>query len=154
MMEQAGFSASVGRYAFFLFNLGGVLGIYTSGILTIRLRLTHVVSALLISSAIGMMVFAAAPNNESLLLTLTFVIGFLQQGGFTGLYAVAAKVYPTEIRTTGIGWAIGLGRSGAVAGPLVAGFLLAAGLSMSGNYYVFAVPMIIGGLLAWRLKVS
>lgn len=154
MMEQAGFSAEVGRYAFFLFNLGGVLGIYTSGILTIRLRLTHVVSALLGSSAIGMMVFAAVPNNESLLLTLTFIIGFLQQGGFTGLYAVAAKVYPTEIRTTGIGWAIGLGRSGAVAGPLVAGFLLTAGLSMSGNYYVFAVPMIIGGLLAWRLKVS
>ena len=153
MMEQAGYEPAVGRYAFFLFNLGGVLGIYTSGLLTIKLRLTSVVSMLLVASALGMMAFAAAPNNESLLLTLTFIVGFLQQGGFTGLYAVAAKVYPTEIRTTGIGWAIGLGRSGAVVGPLAAGFLIASGVSMSGNYYVFAVPMIIGGLLAWRLQV-
>ena len=100
-----------------------------------------------------MVVFAAAPNQEGLLLTLTFIVGVLQQGGFTGLYAVAAKVYPTSIRTTGIGFAIGLGRFGAVVGPALAGFLIAAGLSMSGNYYVFAIPMIIGGLLSYRFKV-
>jgi len=99
-------------------------------------------------------IFAAAPNELTLLLALTFVIGVLQQGGFTGLYAVAAKVYPTEIRSTGIGWAIGLGRLGAVAGPVIAGFLIAAGVSMSGNYFIFAVPMAIGGLMAYRLHVK
>ena len=84
----------------------------------------------------------------------TFFMGFLQQGGFTGLYAVAAKVYPTEIRSTGIGWAIGLGRFDAVVGPAAAGYLIAAGLDMSANYYVFAVPMAIGGMLAYRLHVK
>jgi len=154
MMEQAGFSAAAGRDAFFLFNFGGVLGIYLVGTLAIRLRLSIVVSIFLVASAFFMVVFAAAPDEKNLLLALTFIIGFLQQGGFTGLYAAAAKVYPTEIRSTGIGWAIGLGRSGAVAGPLVAGILMAAGVSMSGNYYVFAVPMIVGGLLSWWLKVK
>jgi benzoate transport len=153
MMEQAGFTPEVGRYAFFLFNLGGVIGIYFTGTLAIRWHLTHIVSGFLIAAAVSMVVFAAAPNQEGLLLTLTFLVGLLQQGGFTGLYAVAAKVYPTTIRTTGIGFAIGLGRFGAVVGPALAGFLIAAGLSMSGNYYVFAIPMIIGGLLSYRLKV-
>ncbi|HEY5622360.1 MAG TPA: 4-hydroxybenzoate transporter, partial [Gammaproteobacteria bacterium] len=68
-------------------------------------------------------------------------------------YAVTAKSYPTEVRSTAIGWAIGLGRSGAVVGPAVAGFLIAAGLSMSGNYFVFAVPMLIGGAIAYWLNV-
>lgn len=154
MMEQAGFSPEVGRYAFFLFNFGGVIGIYTTGTLAIRFHLTKILSIFLVTAAIGMVIFAAAPNQEGLLLALTFIIGVLQQGGFTGLYAVAAKVYPTNIRTTGIGFAIGLGRLGAVGGPAIAGFLIAAGLSMSGLYYVFAVPMIIGGLLSYRLNVK
>jgi AAHS family 4-hydroxybenzoate transporter-like MFS transporter len=153
LMEQTGYSAATGRYAFFLFNLGAVIGIFVLGTMATRWKLSNIVSVFLFTSAVLMVVFAAAPNQLTLLLLIIFLIGFLQQGGFTGLYAVAAKVYPTEIRSTGIGWSIGLGRFGAVAGPAIAGYLIAAGLDMSANYYVFAVPMAIGGLLAYRLHV-
>ncbi len=153
LMEQTGYSAATGRYAFFLFNLGAVIGIFVLGTMATRWKLSNIVSVFLFTSAVLMVVFAAAPNQLTLLLLIIFLIGFLQQGGFTGLYAVAAKVYPTEIRSTGIGWSIGLGRFGAVAGPAIAGYLIAAGMDMSANYYVFAVPMAIGGLLAYRLHV-
>ena len=143
-MEQTGYSAATGRYAFFLFNLGAVIGIFVLGTMATRWKLSNIVSVFLFTSAVLMVVFAAAPNQLTLLLLIIFLIGFLQQGGFTGLYAVAAKVYPTEIRSTGIGWSIGLGRFGAVAGPAIAGYLIAAGMDMSANYYVFAVPMAIG----------
>lgn len=69
------------------------------------------------------------------------------------MYAVASKVYPTEIRSTGIGWAIGLGRLGAVAGPAIAGYLIAAGFDMSDNFIFFAVPMAMGGFIAYLLHV-
>ena len=154
LMEQTGYSAEIGRDAFFLFNLGGVIGIFILGGLATRWKLTNLVFAFLFSSAICMVVFAAAPNQLSLLMALILLIGILQQGGFTGLYAVAAKVYPTKIRSTGIGWAVGLGRSGAVVGPAVAGYLIVAGLSMSANYYVFAVPMAVGGLISYWLRVK
>jgi AAHS family 4-hydroxybenzoate transporter-like MFS transporter len=85
---------------------------------------------------------------------LIFLIGVLQQGGFTGLYAAAAKAYPTAIRSTGIGWAIGLGRSGAVIGPVIAGYLIAADFNMASIFYIFAAPMVLGGLLAYRLKIK
>jgi benzoate transport len=153
LMEQTGYSAATGRYAFFLFNLGAVIGIFVLGTMATRWKLSNIVSVFLFTSAVLMVVFAAAPNQLTLLLLIIFLIGFLQQGGFTGLYAVAVKVYPTEIRSTGIGWSIGLGRFGAVAGPAIAGYLIAAGLDMSANYYLFAVPMAIGGLLAYRLHV-
>ena len=154
LMEQTGYSAETGHFAFFLFNLGGVIGIFTLGALSTRLKLTNLVFVFLLSSAVCMVIFATAPDQLNLLLVVIFFMGILQQGGFTGLYAVAAKVYPTEIRSTGIGWAIGLGRFGAVLGPAAAGFLIAAGLSMSANYYVFAVPMALGGLISYWLRVK
>ncbi len=153
LMDDAGFEVAVGRQAFFLFNFGGVLGIYLLGILSTRFKLTNVIFALLFLSAIAMIVFAMAPTEQNLMLSIIFVIGMLQQGGFTGLYSAAAKAYPTEIRTTGIGWSIGLGRLGAVLGPAAAGYFIAAGLDMSANYYIFAVPMAIGGLIAYRLNI-
>lgn len=154
LMEQTGYTAETGHAAFFLFNLGGVIGIFLLGTMSTRWKLTGLVAIFLFSSAVCMVIFALAPNQKLLLMAIIFLIGILQQGGFTGLYAIAAKVYPTEIRSTGIGWAVGLGRSGAVVGPAAAGFLIAAGLSMSDNFYVFAIPMAIGGLISYWLKVK
>lgn len=153
LMEDAGYGFDVGRRAFFLFNLGGVIGIYLLGLMSIRWKLTNLIFVLLFLSAVGMVIFAMAPTRLSLLLGIIFAVGLLQQGGFTGLYGAAAKAYPTEIRSTGIGWAVGLGRSGAVAGPAAAGYLIAAGLDMSANFIIFAVPMAIGGIIAYRLHI-
>ena len=153
LMEDSGYERSVGRTAFFLFNFGGVIGIYLLGWMSTRWKLTNLILVLSLSSAVGMVAFALAPNQLNLLFVLIFLIGILQQGGFTGLYGVAAKVYPTNIRSTGIGWAIGLGRSGAVAGPAIAGYLIAAGFDMSANFFFFAIPMAIGGMIAYRLHV-
>ena len=154
LMEDSGFDATVGREAFFLFNLGGVIGIYLMAIMSTKFKLTNLILYLSSAAAIGMIIFAMAPTQLSLLLGLTLLIGIVQQGGFTGLYGAAAKAYPTSMRSTGIGWCIGLGRSGAVVGPAAAGYLLAAGLDMSALYFIFAVPMAIGGMIAWRLHIK
>jgi len=153
LMEDSGYNSGIAHQAFFLFNFGGVIGIYLMGWLSTRFRLSRLILMSLFSSAIAMAIFAAAPNELNLLLVLIFVIGILQQGGFTGLYGAAAKVYPTAVRSTGIGWSIGLGRSGAVAGPAIAGYLIAAGLNMSANFYIFAIPMAISGVIAYRLRL-
>ena len=154
LMEDSGFDATAGRDAFFLFNLGGVIGIYLMGWMSTRWKLTNLIFYLSAASAVGMVIFAMAPNELTLLLSLTLVIGILQQGGFTGLYGAAAKAYPTVCRSTGIGWSIGLGRFGAVVGPAVAGYLIAAGFTMSANYFIFAIPMAIGGYIAYRLHID
>jgi len=153
LMEDSGFDKQVGRQAFLLFNLGGVIGVYFMGFLSTRYKLTNVVFVMLSASAVGMVIFAALPGTLDVLMPVIFLIGLLQQGGFTGLYGAAVKSYPTNMRSTGIGWAIGLGRSGAVAGPAIAGYLIAAGLDMSSNFYIFAVPMMFSALIAYRLHI-
>lgn len=154
LMVESGYDESVGRHAFFLFNLGGVIGIYLLGGLSTRLKLTNLVGGMLFASAIGMIAFAMVPGQKDLLLLLIFFIGVLQQGGFNGLYGAAAKAYPTEIRSTGIGWSIGLGRFGAVVGPALAGYLIFFGFDMSFNFLVFAVPMALGGIIAYTLHIK
>ena len=154
LMENAGYDMAVGRDAFLLFNLGGVIGIYLLGILSVKWKLTNLILNLSLVSAVSMIIFALVPNQLNILFILILLIGILQQSAFTGLYGVAAKAYPTEIRSTGVGWAIGLGRSGAVVGPAVAGYLILAGYDMSANFIFFALPMIVCGLIAYKLNID
>ena len=154
LMENAGYDMAAARNAFFLFNLGGVIGIYLLGYLSIKWKLTNLIFNLSIASAVSMIAFALAPNELNTLLILIVMIGILQQSAFTGLYGVAAKAYPTEIRSTGVGWAIGLGRTGAVIGPAVAGYLILAGYDMSANFMFFSIPMIVCGFIAYRLHID
>ena len=158
LIENSNYSAAVGRDAFFMFNLGGIIGIYLIGILSVKWKLTNLILYLSLASAISMLVFAVTftivPDHLFLIIILILMIGILQQSAFTGLYGVAAKAYKTEIRSTGVGWAIGLGRSGAVAGPLVAGYLIAADFGISANFIFFAIPMIICGLIAYKLDID
>ena len=81
-----------------------------------------------------------------------FLMGFGVQGGFVGLYAVAASMYPTYIRTTGVGWAIGAGRLGGIIGPILGGLLVAWGLDMTQSFWVFAIPSALAGLMTFRIS--
>ena len=63
---------------------------------------------------------------------------------FTGsLYAIVPAVYPTELRNTGAGLAIGIGRCGAILSPYLAGVLLAAGWKPSSAYLAFGAPLLV-----------
>ncbi len=153
VMEMAGYTVEVGRQAFFLFNLGGVIGIMLLGILSVRLPLTHLILVLMSGSGLLMVVFGLLEATQGLRLGLIFVIGIMLQGGFTGMYSAAAKAYPTKNRSTGIGWAIGLGRFGAVVGPYGAGVLIGSGVGLQANFLIFALPMVIAGFIAFSLRI-
>ena len=157
LIINLGYDVEAGNLAFTLFNFGGVLGIYALGWLATKWSLSTLISIFAIAAALLMWFFAAAASfaaTKTILMALIFVIGISLQGGFTGMYAVAAKLYPAEIRSTGVGWAIGLGRFGAVLGPGIAGYMMAMGVSITANFLVFAIPMLIGGILAYKLRVS
>lgn len=64
-------------------------------------------------------------GHGATLLILSFCVGFFLVGGQIGLNAIAGTIYPTHIRSTGVGWALGVGRLGSIAGPVLGGFLIA-----------------------------
>jgi MFS transporter, AAHS family, 4-hydroxybenzoate transporter len=85
-----------------------------------------------------MMVGAAMPFPLALL--LIFVVGCLQgTGGTQGANALAGWYYPTFIRSTGIGWALGIGRIGSIAGTLLGGLLISLHWHPSSIFIVAAL---------------
>jgi MFS family permease len=70
--------------------------------------------------------------------------GFCTNAGIVGLYAIIARVFPTQVRAFGTGFTVGVGRGGSVLAPIIAGFLFTAGYSLP----VVAMTMASGSLLA------
>jgi MFS transporter, AAHS family, 4-hydroxybenzoate transporter len=146
----AGLSDKLSIYSGIFFNLGAFTGIITQGWLSAKFGLRKVICYFLLSTALLMMLFGFF--SGSFLLLLFCLIGFGIQGGFIGLYAVAARIYPTEIRSTGIGWAIGFGRLGAIIGPFIGGFLISSGTSLSLSFIAFAILVIVAGIITLFIK--
>ena len=145
LASNTGLSLELAIYAGTVFNLGAFFGIITQGSFSQRFGLRRVICVFLLATA-GLMAAFGAWQAPWMILVMFGLIGFGVQGGFVGLYAVAAWLYPVEIRNTGIGWGIGAGRLGAVVGPMAGGALVAMGLSMTENFMIFAVPLVIAGI--------
>ena len=153
LSENTGLSASLAIYAGAIFNFGAFFGMLIQGYISTRIGLRKTIAIFLIAAAVIMAIFKVFLGYNILLLIFG-VLGFTLQGGFAGLYAFAARMYPTEFRTTGLGWAIGIGRLGAVFGPLIAGVLIGIGLSMTDNFKVFAIPTLFSGIIAYYIRIK
>jgi MFS transporter, AAHS family, 4-hydroxybenzoate transporter len=89
-----------------------------------------------------------------MLLIAAFCAGFCISGGQKSVIALAAIFYPAPIRSTGVGWALGIGRLGSIGGPLLIGVLLAHQLSAASLFYAAAVPMLPAGILVMLLGIK
>ena len=153
LASSAGLSMELAIYAGTVFNLGAFFGIMTQGYLSSQFGLRRTIFSFLAGTAFLMMIFGFF-KGSALVLVLFGLIGFGVQGGFVGLYSVAARFYPTEIRSTGVGFAMSAGRIGGIVGPFVGGFLIASGLSMTANFMVFAVPTLLAGIATFMIKTD
>jgi len=151
LATSAGLALELAIYAGAVFNFGAVFGIAASGLVSQQFGLKRTIAAFLVSTAIVMSLFGYA-TGSSLVLVLFGLIGFFIQGGFVGLYAIAARLYPTEIRTTGVGWAIGAGRTGAIVGPLLGGGLVAAGLAIGASFRWFALSLLLAAAFTLLIR--
>ncbi len=151
LAANTGLSPSLAIYAGAVFNLGAFFGILLQGYSSELLGLRRAIGVFLVGAAALMIVFGYVSGSVAVLV-LFGLIGFAVQGGFTGLYSVAARLYPTEVRTTGVGWAIGAGRTGAIVGPALGGVFIGVGLSMSANFIVFAVPVVVAAFATAMIR--
>jgi AAHS family 4-hydroxybenzoate transporter-like MFS transporter len=101
--------------------------------------------ALVSSFAIVALLIALLPyttRSDFLLMPLAFLIGFGLVGGLTGLNGLSGTLYPTYIRSTGVGAAFGVGRIGSILGPVLGGLLISLNPSNSVLFTCAAVPVL------------
>ena len=148
LATDAGLSIELAIYAGSIFNVGAFFGIVLQGYFSSKIGLKKTISIFLLLTFLLMASFKIFIGTDVLLL-IYFLLGFSLQGGFVGLYAVAARLYPTEFKTTGVGWAIGMGRIGGILAPLIGGLFISIGLSLSANFFIFSIPALLASILTY-----
>jgi AAHS family 3-hydroxyphenylpropionic acid transporter len=128
LMGAQGLSKLQANYVQMGYNVGGILGSVLMGVLLDKLRMSFVIKLIYLGILFSLCCLAISPTVA--LLALSAVgCGLFIVGGQSALYGLAAMYYPTEMRGTGVGAAVAIGRIGSFAGPLMAGFLLSLGQS-------------------------
>lgn len=135
-----------------LLNAGGGAGMLVLGFLSATIPLNRMIAGYFVLGALFMCVFALTGTSLSLMIGLTVLIGFFSYGALIGLYALAAQQYPPNARSTGVGWAIGVGRIGSIVGPYAAGLMIALGWERSTYYLVLALPLLVGAVAIFLAK--
>lgn len=151
LANDSGLAIEHAMYAGIAMNLGAFFGSITLGYFSGKTGLKKIIFLYFMLAVCMIIPYGFLKAAVPVVLAMIFVLMLFVQGAFAGLYVVAARLYPTEIRTTGVGWAIGAGRFGAIFGPSAAGFMLGAGLSISWTFAVFAIPLALAGVVIINL---
>ncbi|WP_432262300.1 MFS transporter [Cupriavidus sp. TMH.W2] len=141
MTVESGISGSV------VMNLSGVVGGIALGWATARYGLRRMAIAYLGLCFASVVVFTLIPATTANLIAMAALIGFFMNGAVVCLYALAPRVFPPQVRTTGTGLALGFGRLGGTLGPYLAGVLIAAGWSRTAYSAALAAPMLLAAVL-------
>jgi benzoate transport len=143
IVVDMGFAPSAAARVLVWANVGGATGGAFLGLMSQRFAVKGLTIGLLVLSTAMVALFGhqqASLGGMSLICALT---GFCTNGGIVGIYAVLARAFPTEMRATGSGFALGTGRGGAMLAPIVAGYLFQAGHGLQ-----FVALIMSGGSLA------
>lgn len=151
LLVDAGLRAEQGISGGVLLNLGGIAGALGLGLLAARVGPFLIVALTMAAGAGALALFGLFAHGIVLAMTLALVVGYLIFGSMVGLYSIMPSVYPTEVRNTGSGLSVGMGRIGAIASPFVAGLLLESGWSGSSTYVLFALPLLAAGAATFVL---
>jgi AAHS family 3-hydroxyphenylpropionic acid transporter len=135
-----------------MFNIGGGIGAIVIAGLMDRIGRRPTVIGMYIGIAAALAALASAGGSVAMACG-GLLAGLFLVGGQSVLYALASNVYPTQVRGTGVGAAVAVGRMGSILGPLIAGQLLAIGQSAS-MLVTASIPLIAVAALAALMVVS
>lgn len=155
LMIQAGYSLGASMLFLFALNIGGMVGAIGGGVLSDRFHLKPVLTIMFTVGAIAL-ILLGFKSPQAILYTLIAIAGAATIGSQILLYTFVAQFYPAAVRSTGMGWASGIGRIGAIVGPVLTGALLTLQLPHQMNFMAIAIPGVIAALaIFWvNLKAS
>jgi MFS transporter, AAHS family, 4-hydroxybenzoate transporter len=143
LLRASGFSNSTGVLAISLFGCGGIIGSLTQGWFGRQFKPHRILVIEFVIFIALTLTLAIAKLDLTVVAIAAFGIGWVIQGAQAGLNVFAATIYPTIVRSTGIGWGLGVGRIGSIVGPLLGGWALLAGWSSRQIFAAGAVPAVL-----------
>jgi AAHS family 4-hydroxybenzoate transporter-like MFS transporter len=154
LTNQAGLGIKSAVLGVAALNLGGIVGCYVIGRLCKRFSSIIPIAIAYAGGAAAIGLIGLAVQSGYILFTVAFAAGLLTVGSQMCAVALSASFYETDLRSTGVGWAFGVGRIGAVIGPVIGGvliarhiptpalFLIAGAVSLGAGISVFGIARI------------
>jgi benzoate transport len=143
LLVATGLSAQQGVTGAVLLNVGGIIGGFLFAWLAGWIVLRRLTASFLTLTAVSAIAFGMLASSLPAAFTIAVAIGIFLIGSMAGLYSLAPTIYSASVRTTGMGWAIGIGRIGAILAPTLAGVFVDADWTTKTLYVVFAVPLLV-----------
>lgn len=138
IMQLAGYDTGNSLGLLLVLNLGAVAGLVVAGALADRNGIKRVTLVWFFLAAVFLALLSIRIDTVVLLYAAIFVTGVFVFSAQVLIYAFVSQLYPPEVRGTALGFAAGVGRIGAIAGPAIAGTLVTWGIAYPGGFYVFA----------------
>jgi MFS transporter, AAHS family, 4-hydroxybenzoate transporter len=152
ILNDGGIAPGAANVIASLFQVGGIVGTIALAAIVGR-RLSFAVLAVIYASAAGFIVLIGSSGASVGWLAATISIaGMCVVGAQTASNALAAEFYPTTIRATGIGWALGIGRAGSILGPILGGLLLSYAGDVKRVFWAAAIPPLIAAAAAIAVR--
>ena len=149
VMSDAGVAVQTAILISSLFQLGGVTGNLVLGRVIDRTMSFRVLGLLYLASALCVFFIGGAGGSVPLLVVSVFATGLTVLGGQSSSNALTSTYYPTAIRSTGLGWALGMGRVGSIVGPILGGLLLTMTSETRRVFWAAAIPPLIATAAAF-----
>ena len=150
VLRDSGLSASQAALTTSMYYVGGVAGGLIISRFLDRGGLS-VIGVFMLLACPAVAILGLPGYSPAMLKFVVFLVGLTVLGNQLGLNAVAGLCYPTIIRANGAGWALGIGRFGAIVGPLIGGQLLAAHMPLRELFLAPVAPLSIGAMAAFVL---
>ena len=144
IVVDMGFAPSAAAGVLVWANVGGATGGAVLGLLALRFGITQLTIIVMILSTVMVTVFGHSAPDLFYLSLVCALAGFFTNAAIVGMYAIFAQAFPTHVRASGTGFAVGMGRGGSVLSPIVAGFLFKGGFELP----TVALMMSFGSLVA------
>jgi AAHS family 4-hydroxybenzoate transporter-like MFS transporter len=143
LFRDAGFPIEKAALVSVMYQVGGTVGAIVLGWIMDRRNPYLVLAVAYLASTVFIALIGFQYTNLLVLNLAVAGVGFCVSGSQVGANALAAAFYPTSNRVTGVSWALGIGRCGAILGSLMGGALLGAGLGFSAIILLLLIPALL-----------
>ncbi len=153
VLTGIGYSTQTAVLVGTVLQVGGTIGTFGLAWLIARGGFVPMLTATFAVAVVSIAVIGSPGLSTALLFVVVFVAGWCIIGSQPGVNALAATYYPTYLRSTGVGWGLGVGRVGAIVGPLIGGTLMAQQWNTQQLFWAAALPAAFTTVTVFALRV-
>src|SRR5579875_296258 len=154
VIHGSGASLELAVIATAMLQVGGIAGTLTLGWVMDRFRATRVLALTYFGAGLFVAAIGAAGSAIAMIMVAVFGAGFCVVGAQIAANAFTAQCYPTYIRATGVGWALGIGRVGSIIGPVLGGMMLSFHWPTPTLFMAGAIPVFIAAMASFTLGIG